>query len=77
MFLIAQAFMTSGLDRRFAYWLLSKADGSARRAVFLFMAGTAALSTIVSDVPCCAIFMAVALGLFEKLGLKPAGSGQP
>src|SRR5829696_1846291 len=74
MFFIAQAFTNTGLDRRFAFWLLAKADGSPRRAVFLFMAGTATLSTVVSDVPCCAVFMAVALGVFERLQLKPGAS---
>jgi len=74
MFVIAQAFTKTGLDRRFAYWLLSKARGSTTRALLLFMAGTAALSTIVSDVPCCAVFMAVALGVFEKLELEPGKS---
>lgn len=71
MFVIAQAFTNTGLDRRFACWLLAKAHGSTRRALLLFMVGTAALSTIVSDVPCCAVFMAVALGLFDKMGLAP------
>jgi sodium-dependent dicarboxylate transporter 2/3/5 len=74
MFVIAQAFANSGLDRRFAYWLLAKAGGSARRALQLFMAGTAALSTIVSDVPCAALFMAMALGLFERMRIAPGQS---
>ena len=69
MFVIAQAFSNTGLDRRFACWLLAKAGGSTRRALLLFMVGTAALSTIVSDVPCAAVFMAMALGLFDKMGL--------
>ena len=74
MFVIAQAFTNTGLDRRFAYWLLAKAGGSTRGTVLLFMVGTAALSTVVSDVPCCAVFMAVALGLFDKMGLQPGTS---
>ena len=74
MFFIAQAFTNTGLDRRFAYWLLSKARGSTHRAIVLFMAGTAALSTVVSDVPCCAVFMAVAIGVFERLDLQPGKS---
>ena len=74
MFIIAQAFTNTGLARRFACWLLAKANGSTRRALLLFMVGTAALSTVVSDVPCCAVFMAVALGLFEKMGLAPGQS---
>ena len=73
MFVFAQAFTNTGLDRRFAGWLLARADGSTRRTVMLFMAGTAALSTIVSDVPCAAVFMAAALGVFERMGL---GAGQ-
>jgi len=74
MFVIAQAFVTSGLDRRFALWLFSKAGTDSRRIVFAFMIGTGALSTIVSDVPCCAIFTAIALGMFERLGIKPGQS---
>ena len=74
MFVIAQVFTNTGLDRRFAYWLLAKAGGSTRRTVLLFMVGTAALSTVVSDVPCCAVFMAVALGLFDKMGLQAGTS---
>jgi solute carrier family 13 (sodium-dependent dicarboxylate transporter), member 2/3/5 len=74
MFVIAQAFTNTGLDRRFACWLLAQAGGSTRRTVMLFMAGTAALSTVVSDVPSCAVFMAVALGLFDKMGLRPGAS---
>lgn len=74
MFVVTQAFTNTGLDRRFACWLLAKADGSTHRALLLFMAGTAAISTLVSDVPSCAVFMAVALGVFDRMGLKPGGS---
>jgi sodium-dependent dicarboxylate transporter 2/3/5 len=74
MFVIAQAFSNTGLDRRFACWLLAKADGSTRRALTLFMVGTAAISTVVSDVPCAALFMAMALGLFDRMGLAPGRS---
>jgi sodium-dependent dicarboxylate transporter 2/3/5 len=74
MFVIAQAFSTTGLDRRLAYWLLARSRGSTRQTVLLFMIGTATLSTIVSDVPTCAVFMAIALGLFDKMGLAPGRS---
>jgi len=74
MFCIAQAFISSGLDRRFAVWLLARAGTDSRRVLFAFLAGTATVSTVVSDVPCTAIFMAVALGLFEKMGLQPGRS---
>jgi sodium-dependent dicarboxylate transporter 2/3/5 len=74
MFCIAQAVISSGLDRRFALWLLARAGTDSRRVLFAFLAGTAALSTIVSDVPCTAIFMALALGLFERMGVRPGES---
>ena len=35
MFVIAQAFTNTGLDRRFACWLLAKADGSTHRTLLL------------------------------------------
>ncbi|HJN43999.1 MAG: carboxylate transporter [Acidobacteria bacterium] len=74
MFVIAQAFISSGLDRRFALWLLDKAGTDSRRVVLVFMGGTALVSTIMSDVPATAIFMAVSLGLLEKMGLTPGKS---
>jgi sodium-dependent dicarboxylate transporter 2/3/5 len=74
MFCIAQAVISSGLDRRFALWLLARAGTDSRRVLFAFLAGTAALSTIVSDVPCTAIFMAIALGVLERMGVRPGES---
>ncbi|MBM4188838.1 MAG: DASS family sodium-coupled anion symporter [Gemmatimonadetes bacterium] len=74
MFAIAQAFVSSGLDRRFALWLLAHAGTDSRRVLAAFMIGTATISTIVSDVPCTAIFMAMALGLFERMGIRPGES---
>ena len=74
MFFIAHGFTVTGLDRRLAYWLLARSGGSTRRTLLLLMVGTAALSTVVSDVPCCALFMAIALGIFEKAGLEPGAS---
>jgi sodium-dependent dicarboxylate transporter 2/3/5 len=74
MFVIAEAVTATGLARRFAFWLLARADGSAERTLRMIMIGTAALSTVVSDVPCAAVFMAVALGLFERMGIEPGRS---
>jgi sodium-dependent dicarboxylate transporter 2/3/5 len=71
MFVIALAWTTTGLARRFAYWMLSRAGTDARRAVYVFMFGTGALSTIVSDVPAAAIFLAIAMGIVGRLGLEP------
>ncbi len=74
MFCIAEAITSSGLDRRFGHWLLSRAGTDSRRALLAIMVGTAAISTIMSDVPTCAIFMAIALGLFAKMKLEPGTS---
>jgi sodium-dependent dicarboxylate transporter 2/3/5 len=74
MFFLAAALMASGLDRRFALALLARAGTRPRRVLLALMAGTAALSTIMSDVPVCAIFMTVALGLFARAGVAPGSS---
>ena len=74
MFFIALGFTKTGLAHRFALWMISKAGTDPGRVLFVFMFGTAAISTVVSDVPCAAIFMAIALGIFDKLGLQPGRS---
>jgi solute carrier family 13 (sodium-dependent dicarboxylate transporter), member 2/3/5 len=74
MFIIALAWVKTGLAKRFALWMISRAGTDARRVVYVFVIGTGLISMIVSDVPTAAIFMAVALGIFEKLNLKPGQS---
>jgi len=74
MFIIAHAWVKTGLAHRFALTLIANAGTDARRVIYAFVIGTGMISLIVSDVPTCAIFMAVALGLFEKLGLKAGES---
>ncbi len=71
MFAIAFAWVKTGLARRFALWMIARAGTDARRAVYVFMIGTASISMIVSDVPAAAIFMAIAVGILDKLGLRP------
>lgn len=74
MFCISTAFTASGLGRRFALWLLTRAGSDTRRVLFAMMGGTALISTITSDVPSCAIFSAIALGLFGRAGIEPRTS---
>ena len=74
MFCIATAFSTTGLDRRFALSLLARAGADSRRILLALMVGTAAISTIMSDVPACAIFMSIALGLFAENDIRPGES---
>lgn len=74
MFILAGVIQRSGIDRRFALALLSRAGTSPARVLFAFMVGTAALSSIVSDVPACAIFMALGLGVLDRMGARPGES---
>jgi sodium-dependent dicarboxylate transporter 2/3/5 len=74
MFSIALAWSKTGLDRRFALWMVSKGGTDAKRSIYMFMFGTGIISTIMSDVPACAIFMAIAYGTVTKLGLQPLKS---
>jgi sodium-dependent dicarboxylate transporter 2/3/5 len=66
--------MASGVDRRFALWLLARAGSDPRRVLGALMVGTAAISTVMSDVPACAIFMTVALGVLARAGIGPGSS---
>jgi len=74
MFVIAFAWVKTGLAHRFALWMIGHAGTDAKRVVYAFMFGTALISTVVSDVPSAAIFMAVAIGIFDRLGLQPGRS---
>ena len=74
MFCIAAAITSAGLERRFAYWLLDRAGTDSRRVVIALMLGSALTSTIISDVPACAIFMAIGLGVLRRLEAKPGES---
>ena len=60
MFTIALAWVKTGLARRFALWMISLAETDSARTVYVFVIGTGLVSTVVSDVPAAAIFMAIA-----------------
>lgn len=74
MFCLAAAVTGAGLHERFARWLLARAGTDSRRVVVALMVGTAAISTIMSDVPACAIFMALGLGVLQRAGVEPGAS---
>ncbi len=74
MFLIAAVVNETGLDRRFAAWLLRRAGTNSKRVVLAFMLGTAVASGIVSDVPICAIWATLALTLLKREGAAPGRS---
>ncbi len=74
MFLFAACIRHVKLDHRFAHWLLERSGTNTKSVVFAFMFGTAAISSIMSDVPACAIWMTLALGVLRKEGLTPGES---
>ncbi|MDP7473257.1 MAG: SLC13 family permease, partial [Vicinamibacterales bacterium] len=74
MFCIAASVTNAGLDRRFAYWLLARAGTDSRRVIAALIIGTAATSVMISDVPACAIFMSIGLGVMSRLNLEPGKS---
>src|SRR5437762_3832322 len=45
MFIIAHGWIKTGLARRFALWMISKAKMDATRTVYVFMFGTGLIST--------------------------------
>ena len=74
MFCIAQVVVDSGLARRFALALLTRAGTDSRRVVLAFMVGAAIMSTVVSDVPVTAVWMSMALPLLARIAPAPGGS---
>ena len=74
MFLFAAAVRQTNLDSRFAHWLLSKSGTNTRKILLAFMIGTAVVSSIMSDVPACALWMALALGILQRENLQPGSS---
>ncbi|MDA7640787.1 DASS family sodium-coupled anion symporter [Opitutaceae bacterium] len=74
IFLFAACIRHVKLDHRFAHWLLERSGTNTKNVVFAFMFGTAAISSIMSDVPACAIWMTLALGVLRKEGLTPGES---
>ena len=74
MFCIAAAITGAGLERRFAYWLLGRAGTDSRRVVIALMLGAAATSTIISDVPACAVFMVIGMGVVTRVGVAKGES---
>jgi sodium-dependent dicarboxylate transporter 2/3/5 len=71
---IAFAVVQSGTGQRFALWLFTRSGTNSRGAVLSSMVGTAIISALVSDVPACAIFMALTLPILTKLNAQPGPS---
>lgn len=74
MFMLARAVGVSGVDRRFALWLLSRAGTDPRRVLLALMAGVWGMSTVISDLPACAVFTAVAVPILDRSGVRPGSA---
>ena len=71
---LAFAVVQSGTGQRFALWLFTRAGTNSKAAVLSSMVGTATVSALVSDVPACAIFMALILPILTKIDAQPGSS---
>ncbi len=77
-FILAKAMMDHGLDKRFAYWLLSRSwVGSNPRRIFLAIGLAAALcSGWVSNTATAAMMFPIALGLLAAVKEMMAANGK-
>lgn len=71
---LAFAVVQSGTGQRFALWLFTRSGTNSKKVVLSSMVGTAAISALVSDVPACAIFMALCLPILTKIKAQPGAS---
>ena len=72
-FIIAHAMTVSGLNRRFAYRMISFEfiRGDPWRLMVMFLIAVTMLSSIASDTVSTVIFMAIAMGLLKALNISP------
>lgn len=77
-FILAKAMMMHGLDKRFAYWLLSRSwVGSNPRRIFLAIGlATALCSGWVSNTATAAMMFPIALGLLKSIQDMMAANGR-
>ena len=77
-FILAKAMMTHGLDKRFAYWLLSRSwVGSNPKRIFLAIGMAAALcSGWVSNTATAAMMFPICLGLLNSIKEMFAANGR-
>ncbi|MDA2935351.1 anion permease, partial [Acidobacteria bacterium AH-259-D05] len=72
-FTIAQAMTVSGLNRRFAYRMISFGfiGGNPWRLMSMFLIAAVMLSAVASDTVTTVIFMAIGIGLLKALNISP------
>ncbi|MBI4248580.1 MAG: DASS family sodium-coupled anion symporter [Elusimicrobia bacterium] len=78
-FMLARAMALHGLDRRFAYFILSFSwvRKSPARILAAFGLASAALSMWISNTACAAIFLPIALGVLKSMDELSAAGANP
>jgi len=66
--LLAYAMDKCGMNQRLALKLTAMSRGNPKAMVFFFTAGTALISSIISNVPSCAAFFPIVLAVCKKNG---------
>lgn len=72
-FTIAHAMTVNGLNRRFAYRMISFGfiGGNPWRLMAMFLIAAIMMSAVASDTVTCVIFMAIGMGLLKALNIPP------
>lgn len=78
-FILARAIFLHGLDRRFAFWVLSLSwvGSSPTRILFAFGAVTAGLSAWISNTATTAMMFAIGMSILSYLLDRDATAGRP
>lgn len=73
-FIIANAFINTGLGRRISLRVSAIFGQSSDRVLLSFMLPTALISTVLADIPTSIIFASIAYPLLQKNGCEPGKS---
>ena len=74
LFCLAIAMENSGLTRRLALYSTLRSKGDPQRLVVLFICLSAIASTVVADIPVCAMLLPVGLAVLQRNNVNISGS---
>ncbi len=73
-FILSVAFQKAGLSRRLALWLIGKFGTDSKTILLVFMSGCAVVASFMSNVPACAIWMALLIPILNRNNAVPGKS---
>ncbi len=73
-YIVANGMAVTGLDKRITLLLALASGGNAKKLLFIFMMGAAALSTVLSDMGVVLMMLPIALMLLQATGCRPGES---